>query len=97
MYDAILGNYCYSGIPRKPPTHFFGVFLLLTARGGFRVRLLISDISSLLSTVGRDLSAGPGLFLDFCYCLMVPEVEYVEWWRFSEVEFLANLEAYKSN
>ena len=40
--------------------------------------LLMSDIPSLLSTVGRDLSAAFGIFLDFWYCLVVPEAEYVE-------------------
>jgi hypothetical protein len=39
---------------------------------------LAQGFTPLLSTVGRDLSAGLGLFLDFWYRLVVPEAEYVE-------------------
>ena len=55
--------------------------------------------TSLLLAVARFICmyAGLGFFLDFWYCLMVPEAEYVERWRFSEVGFSANLEAYDSN
>ena len=61
-------------LTNQPPGHLYEFFAYVVLQVEGRV-LLISE----LSTVGRDLATLLFWLMDFWHCLVVPEVEYVEW------------------